>query len=40
MQPIRQARAGAELLEEPCDVVATLPAAYRTLEAQHVELSD
>jgi hypothetical protein len=38
-------RAGAsvtrpEFLEEACDVVATLPAACRTFDAQHVEPAD
>ena len=35
-----QAGGGPKLLEQPRDVVATLPAARRTFDAQHVELAD
>ena len=40
VQPIREAGPGPELLEEARDMVATLPAACRAFEAQHVELTD
>jgi hypothetical protein len=29
-----------KLLEETCDVIATLPAACRTFDAKHIELAD
>jgi hypothetical protein len=40
IQPVCQTGGWPELLEEACDVVATLPPACRTFEAQHVELAD
>jgi hypothetical protein len=40
IQPVCQTCGGPELLDEPRDVVAALPAACRTLDAQHVELAD
>jgi hypothetical protein len=39
-EPICQSVARPELLEEAHDVVATLPAARRAFDAQHVELAD
>jgi len=39
-QPICQACAGPELLEEGCDVVAAMAPACRTFDAQHGELAD
>jgi hypothetical protein len=38
-QSVRRA-AAPNFLDEPRDVVAALPAACRTLDAQHVELAD
>jgi hypothetical protein len=40
IQPVCQSGAGAELLQEASDVVAALPAACRTFDAQHIELAD
>jgi hypothetical protein len=40
VQPIGQSVASAEFLEEACDMVAALPAARRTFDAQHIELAD
>jgi hypothetical protein len=39
-QPIGQSVTGPELLEEARDVIATLPAACRAFDAEHVELAD
>jgi hypothetical protein len=40
VQPICQSSAGPKICERTCDVIATLPAACRAFDAQHVELAD
>jgi hypothetical protein len=40
VQPIREPGAWPNLIEEACDVVAAMPAARRTFNAQHIELAD
>ena len=38
--PIREPVAGAELLDQPRDVIAAMPPACRALDSQHVEAPD
>jgi hypothetical protein len=40
MEEIGQSGVAAELLDQPRDVVAALPAACRALNPQHIEAAD
>jgi hypothetical protein len=40
IQPVCQTCGGPELLDEARDLVTILPAACRTLYAQHIQLAD
>jgi len=40
MQPIRQSVGRAEFGDEPRNLLATMPAAHRAFDAQHLELAD